>query len=258
MTILGSNFFISGGVSVGVVGGSPSGGVTCTGVILVNITTLTCSLNGATAGGSGYKFNVSANGGVGVAGGATLGFAAGPPTVTALTYSGCGGNSTVLTGCPIGGVTPLTLTGTNFIGNATSVTVSLGSPSGVTCTGVILLSATSLTCTLNGESAGGSGYHFAVSANGGVGVVGAPTLAFAATPTVNTLIQSSCIGSGGATLIDCSIATGGLLTIIGSGFAGSLSVNVSTGSPSGVTCTSAILLNATLMTVHFEWCYCWW
>ena len=72
---------------------------------------MTCSLNGATAGGSGYQFNVSANGGVGVAGGATLSFAAGPPTVTALTYSGCGGNSTVLTGCPIGGVTPLTLTG---------------------------------------------------------------------------------------------------------------------------------------------------
>ena len=124
---------------------------------------------------------------------------------------------------------------------------------------MILLSATSLTCTLNGESAGGSGYHFAVSANGGVGVVGAPTLAFAATPIVNTLIQSSCIGSGGATLIDCSIATGGLfLTIIGSGFAGSLSVNVSTGSPSGVTCTMCHPLECYFDDVYFEWCYCWW
>ena len=59
-----------------------------------------------------------------------------------------------------------------------------GSPNGVTCTSAILLNATLMTCTLSGATAGGSGYRFAVSGNGGVGVAGVATLSFAATPNV--------------------------------------------------------------------------
>ena len=57
---------------------------------------LTCTLSAGTGGSGGYRFSVSSNGGVGVSGTPTLGFA-GVPTVSGLIEGGCSGSSSALT-----------------------------------------------------------------------------------------------------------------------------------------------------------------
>ena len=59
-----------------------------------------------TGGSGGYRFSVSSNGGVGVSGTPTLGFA-GVPTVSGLIEGGCSGSSSVLINCPIAAATHL-------------------------------------------------------------------------------------------------------------------------------------------------------
>ncbi|WP_295436607.1 IPT/TIG domain-containing protein [uncultured Thiodictyon sp.] len=110
------------------------GGTPCTGVIVGSATSLTCT-TGAHAPGT---VNVSVTTPAGTGTGASLYTYVSPPTVTAIAP----------TAGPTAGGQPVTITGTDLTG-AGLVTIG-----GATCTGVVVGSPTSLTCTTGAHAAG--------------------------------------------------------------------------------------------------------
>jgi hypothetical protein len=206
VTITGTNFFSGATVTMG---------GACTGVTVVNATTITCTRPGGALGATNVTVTNVDNQNHTLVGGYTY---LGPPTVSVVTPNNG----------PIGGGNTIVLTGTNFRAGAT---VRLVNGTAVfTCTSVAVASDTSLSC-----------------------VVPAATAASYTVSVTNTDSQSGSLASGyryraTATISSVSPSTGRLagghsVTVTGTGFETGDTVRIGS-----VLCTSTTFVSATQLT----------
>lgn len=193
------------------------GGSTCTGLTVNSTVNLTCTLPSGTAGAANvvitnYDGQTSGTSGNGLY---TYQVA---PTVSSVSPT---------TGSLAGGYT-LTITGTGFISGAT-VKVN-----GITCGGVTVGSATSLTCTAPGSTSTGT-YDVVVTNSDGQTDTLPTAFKYQNAPTITSISPNGGPPAGGTTV-----------SIYGTGF------DNSNGSPTvnfgGTACTSVNMISSVLMT----------
>ncbi len=130
ITITGTNFAAGATVSVG--------GAPCASVVVVSATSITCTTPAGSAGAKDVVVTNSDTGAATSTGGFTYVTPISSPTIGSI--SPVSGSTA--------GTTSITITGTNFVSGAT---VTVG---GNACTSVVVVSATSITCTTPAGSAG--------------------------------------------------------------------------------------------------------
>ena len=205
VTIYGSGFLGTPAVKIGA--------NTCASPLLTNSNTLTCTLPGGSAGAAAVKVTNPDTQAANVPGLFTYNSA---PTLSGVSPSAG----------PASGTTTLTLSGGNFVSGAT-VTVA-GSP----CTGVTVVSSTTITCIAQGGSPGAAAV--AVTNSDGQSISLSGHFAYDAAPTVTSISPTNGPLAGTNTL-----------TISGTNFIGGSTVKIGsnacavTGSitSSTITCT---------------------
>jgi hypothetical protein len=212
LAITGTGFLPGATVSLG--------GTTATGVVVVSATSITAT-SPAQAAGAADVVVTNTDGQSGTLSSGYIYTGANPaPTVTLITPN---------TGSTAGG-TPVTITGTGFVAGAT---VSLG---GTSATGVVVVSATSITATTPAHAAGAvnvvvtnsDGQSSLPLTNGYTYTVPNPA------PTVSTILPISGSTTGGTPV-----------TITGTGFLPSATVSLGGTAATGVVVVSATSITAT-------------
>ena len=135
----------------------------------------------------------------------------------------------------LGTTVAVTMTGTNFVVGATTVTVSSG---GVTAANVVVSSATSLTVNIVIDVAATPGAHtVTVTTPGGTSAPQTFTVSAAAAPTLTSVTPNQ--GLQGATVA---------VTLTGTNFVAGATVAVS---GTGVTVNTIVVVNSTSLTANF-------
>jgi len=209
ITITGTGFITGAAVDLG--------GSACASITVVNATSITCTTTAHAAGAiTATVTNADTQNG-NLAAAYTYQAA---PTIT---------SAAPLSGFAIGG-TALTITGTGFLAGAT---VDLG---GSNCTGVTVVSPTSITCTTTAHAAGvvsirvtNTDTQFGTQAAG---------YTYQAAPTVSSIFP-----------IAGALAGGTALTVTGTGFVAGATVDVGGSACTGVTVVSATSITCTT-TAH--------
>jgi hypothetical protein len=203
VTITGSDFVTGATVTIG--------GSVCTLPVFVNATTLQCTTPAHAAGAVSVVVKNTDNQTGTLAAGFTFLV---PPTVTSVS----------LNAGALAGGTAVTLTGTNFV---TGATVDFG---GSACTGVTVVSSTSITCTTPAHAAGA----VTVTVTNTDSQSGSMATAFTyrAAPAVTSAAPNSGALAGATSI-----------TITGTGFVTGATVDVG-----GSACTGVSVVNATTIT----------
>lgn len=203
ITITGLNFQAGPSVMVG--------GSACVSVVVVSVTSITCT---TPAGSTGAQDIVITNSDTQFGSGAGVYAYNAAPTVSSISpVSG-----------PVSGGTLVSISGTDFV---TGAAVTVG---GSACTSVVVVSATSITCS---TSTGSSGQADVVVTNPDTqSGTGAGLFTFIAPPTVSSISPASGVTSGGVNV-----------TITGSGFLSGATVVIG-----GSTCTSVNVVSLTSIT----------
>ena len=137
-----------------------------------------------------------------------------PPTVTAVSPASG----------PASGGTALTITGTNFVAGAT---LTVG---GAACTSVVVVSATSITCSTPAGSAGSA--NVVVTNADSQSGTGSGLFTYVPAPTVSAVSPAAGLEAGGTPI-----------TITGTGFLAGATVTVG-----GVACVAVVVVSATSIT----------
>jgi IPT/TIG domain/Regulator of chromosome condensation (RCC1) repeat len=161
----GTNFYATATVSIH--------GVSCTGVSVLSSTSISCTA-GASAAGGPYQVSVTTPSGTGISAGNLFTYTAAPvPTVVSISPRfGASGTTTV------------TVTGDNFINGALTVKIN-----GLACTTSTFISATEVTCVVQGGLTNGTSYGLSVTDSGGTG--NSPMNFVAGTITASSIYYSS-------------------------------------------------------------------
>ena len=203
VTITGTEFFAGAVVKFG--------GTVCTGITVVNPTTITCTLPAHLAG---LVTVTVTNADLQVASLPSAYTYRPRPIVTSI----------ALAAGALGGLTSVTITGTGFV---TLATATIG---GTTCTTPVVVSATSLTCVTPARPSGL--YSVGVTNSDGQFGTLASAYTYQAAPTVTAVSPTGGRISGGTTII-----------VTGTNFKSPLTATVG-----GVTCTSPTYISATSMS----------
>jgi hypothetical protein len=209
VTITGKGFEAGTAVSIA--------GAACNSVNIISLNQLTCMTSAAPAGVSDVLI-VKANGDS-VVGENIFTYQTGPAVSSVSPSAG-----------PLAGGTLITLTGTNFVAGAS---VDLGS---VACTGVTVVSATSITCTTAAQAAGA--VNITVTNPSLVSSTLLNGYTYQPAPTVTSLSPT-----GGA------LAGGNLITVNGTGFVAGATVDLGGSACGGVTVVSSTQITCTT-TAH--------
>ncbi len=182
------------------------GAITCTGLVVVGPTQITCNTPASAAGAADVVL-INSGGTATSIGAYTYRNA---PTVASVSPS---------SGSSAGGTT-LTLTGTNFLAGAT---VTVG---GSACTAVAIVSSTSITCTSPAHAAGA--VNVVVTSTEGQTGTGTNAYTYEGTPTLSLVTPNT-----------GSLAGGTSITVSGTNFLSATGVTIG-----GVACTSLKITNA--------------
>ena len=213
ITITGTGFSGSAGVRLG-----GSMGPACRPLTVVSATSITCTTPSGTAGAADVKVSNSGTEFATLTGGFTY-TAISAPTITAIAPT---------SGSTAGG-TAITITGTGFVAGAT---VSVG---GAACTGVTVVSASSITCTTPAGTVGAKNVVVTNADTGAATLTGAFTYsAGVSAPTITSVTPTSGSTAGGTAI-----------TITGTGFLTGAGVRVGAALRA---CTSVTVVSATSIT----------
>ncbi|MGE3610425.1 MAG: IPT/TIG domain-containing protein [Bacteriovoracaceae bacterium] len=201
ITITGTGFLTGASVSIG--------GSACSGITVVNATTITCTTPAHAAG----VVSVSVTNSDSQVGSSNAYTYRAAPTVTSVSPS---------VG-PLAGGTNITITGTGFVGS----TVDVG---GLACTAVVVVSSTSITCTSPAHVAGAVTITVTNDDNQSASIASAFT--YQAAPTISSV--SPIVGP---------LAGNTTLTITGTGF-----LSGATATVAGSSCTNLTVVNSTTIT----------
>lgn len=205
LTITGTSFRSGASVTVG--------GVSCTGVTVSSATSLTCTTGVRVAG----LVDVVVTNDDAQSGTLTNSYTyQAAPTVTSLSPDAGA----------LGGVTPITITGTGFL---TGATVDIG---GSPCFGVIVASSTSLSCTTSAHAAGAVNVNV-TNTDTQVGTL-VNGYTYRVPPNVTSVAPTSGISTGGTAI-----------TITGTDFVTGATVSIG-----GSTCTSPVVVSPTTITCN--------
>ncbi|MBL7664725.1 MAG: IPT/TIG domain-containing protein [Bacteriovoracaceae bacterium] len=230
---------LAGGTAVTITGTAFVAGATvdingsaCTGVTVVSATSITCT-TGASAAGT-YDVNVT-NPDTQVGTGVALYTYQAAPTVTSvLPVAGA-----------LAGGTAITITGTGFL---TGATATVG---GVTCTGLTVVSATSITCTTGAHAA--ANVDIIVTNTDTQNGTGVGLFTYQAAPTVTSVAPNAGALAGGTAV---TITGTGFIAGATVSFAGAACTGITVVGPTTITCTTgahaAGLINVNVTNVDTQ------
>lgn len=205
ITITGTDFYPNASVTVG--------GAACTSIVVVSPTSITCTTPAGSVGAVNVVVTNTDTGTATDAGGFT--YTVSNPTITDVAPD---------SGSTYGG-TAITITGTDFYAGAT---VTVG---GAACTSVVVVSATSITCTTPAGAAGAANVVVTNTDSQAVTATGGFTYVTSA-PSITTVSPASGPRAGGTTI-----------TITGTDFYPGATVSVG-----GAACTDVTVVSATEIT----------